>query len=712
MTLKLKQGLCLAAVFLILISAAASIDPINLTSAYTPWVPHYSNIFIYENGTILPRTAAIQNTGNRYILTNDVYGNIAVQKSDIVIDGNGHKMYGYQGTGILLQNVTGVTLQNLHFMYFSYGIYLENVNGSILKNNTLVNCGIELVQANNILLSGNNASKLISVEFSNGTSVIDNVAGGVSVTWSSNVTVGNNRLADAKMGNLTSTSGVYTEGISIDNSDNCNVYGNTIERKGLGVNIWYSTNLTFTNNILNDNQFGFKLLGGNLQNYLHTIDATNTVNGKPVSFLVNMTNYQVPRTAGWIAAINCSGITIQDWTSTPNWDGILFAYTSDSKISNSNLKNNFNALKLVNASNCEITKNTLISSQYAALYFEDASSSTITQNNVIENLCFFYLWGNSTGNTFVQNNFVGNFTGSINRNLNTRWNNNKEGNYWSCFTGVDLDHDGASEVPVLIDIYSGERDLHPHMTPYDNGVPIATPAQSTGVRLAMPYETINYTITTIDDALWAKIDGHYPMHLTSTDAQPLSLVYPIPPNTTNIQIKLDGTEVNFDYYSNGDEESRHYTDIGYWQMISCKVNPASADFLLEIHYEHPIEIRNGSYTFLYDLNIGPYLSASSINSVAHFNVRLEGERNNLQAFTTGYTGKWTPIGYNNSTEGTATAVTFEIVSKYGEPLLGDIAFILSDSVIPELSTWAIMLALASATAATIIANRKQKHQKR
>jgi parallel beta-helix repeat protein len=710
MTLDIKQGVSLVAIFLVLFSAAAGmLNSNSYTSAYTPYVWHYSTIQIWDNGTVTPKSAPIRYEGNRYVLTSDIYNGIAVQKSGITIEGNGHKMYGYRGTALLLQNVTDVTVQNLNIMYFSYGIYLENANSSIIKNNTLVNCGIKLIQSNNNHISGNNASKLISVEFSNNTSIIDNVASGITVTWCKNATVSNNILSDVTLGNSTATSGVYTEGISIDNSDSCSLVGNTIERKGLGVNIWYSTNLTFTDNNLRDNQFGFKLLGGNMQTYMHNIDTSNTVNGKPVYFLVNETNFQVPNNAGWIAAVNCKDITIHSWISTPNWDGVLLAYTSKSEISNSNLKENFNALKLINASECTIIQNTLINNQYAALYFEDTTNCTVTQNNIIDNMCFFYIWADSTGNKIVRNNFVGNWTGSINKNLNNQWNDDNEGNYWSCFTGVDIDQNGASDVPFLIDKYSEEKDLIPHMTPYNNGIGVPIQSQTHSMQLAMPYEILNYTITNINGTIWAKIHGTYPMHLTS-EIQEQSLFYPIPPNTTNIQIKLDGEELSFSDYSKIDSTALHYTDIGNWQMIHCVANPSSKDFLLEIYYEHPVETINGTYTFLYDLNILPYLSPTSINSVANFNIKLEGDLPSLQVFTTGFTGKWTSVEYNSTTNEGTTIATFDIVSEYGKPLLGDIVFVLSDTIIPELTTWTIMLTLAATTVCIIVIQRKNTNR--
>jgi parallel beta-helix repeat protein len=711
MALDKKRELTLAAVYLLLFSVVTGVHAVSFASGSSSSVQHYSSIFIYDNGTIEPATAPILKVGNVYSLTNDVYVGIAVQKSNIVFDGNGQKIYGYRGTGVLLQNVTNVTVQNLNLMYFDYGIYLDNSNQTTLKVNTLTNCGIKLAQnSSNNYITANNVGKVVTVESSNDNTIIGNAASGISVTWSTNVTIRNNVLSDPKRANATLTSGVYTEGISIDNSANCNIAGNTIERKGLGVNIWYSTNLTFTGNTLRDNQFGFKLLGNNLQSYLQNIDNTNTVNGKTVYFLVNKTNYQVPNSAGWIAAINCNSITVQGWTSTSNWDGVLFVYTSNSKIANSNLKDNFNALRFSNVSGCTVTQNTMSNNQYAAFYFEDTTNFTITRNNVLNNGCFFDIWHNSANNTIYHNNFVGNWTGALDKNLNSQWNNGNEGNYWSCYTGVDRDHNGISDTPFLIDTYSGEKDLYPRMTPYnDMDMPNQTPA-TVDLLLAMPEEYINYTITNINGTLWAKIDGIYPMHLISGYNQPLSLVYPTPPNTTNIHVILDGRELSFGNYSEIDPTTIHYTDIGSWSLIYCAATPMTQDFLLEIHYEHPLEIINGSYTFLYDLNISPYLSPSSVNSIAHFTVHLEEDLPNLNVYTTGFNGKWTTLRYGSITNATTKTATFDIISEYDKPHSGDIAFVLGDATVPEAPAWTIVLVLAATTTTALIYRQKNKRK--
>ena len=69
-------------------------------------------------------------------------------------------------------------------------------------------------------------------------------------------------------------------------------------------------------------------------------------------------------------------------------------------------------------------------------------------------------------------------------------------------------------------------------------------------------------------------------------------------------------------------------------MFHCVITPVSDYFVLKIHYEYPVQVINGSYVFLYDLNIREYLSHLSPNSTAYFTVRMETNASNMQAFTT------------------------------------------------------------------------------
>jgi hypothetical protein len=241
-------------------------------------------------------------------------------------------------------------------------------------------------------------------------------------------------------------------------------------------------------------------------------------------------------------------------------------------------------------------------------------------------------------------------------------------------------------------------------------VATANPNNSTLPLITMPEEQVNYIITRVNGTLWAKIDGTYPLRiLTEADDAPscvpseLSMVYPTPPGTTNMHVKVNGTELDWDKCP---QEDTHHTAIGDWNMIYCVIAPVPERFTLEIHYEHPLEQMNESYIFLYDLNISPYLSSWSLNSTAYFTIRMETEVSNLHAYTTENDTVWNPINYTVTHEGVAEVVKIQMHSEYSKPLLGDLAVIFSDEDIPEFPFWTVPAVFGVVALVTIIVYKK------
>jgi hypothetical protein len=212
--------------------------------------------------------------------------------------------------------------------------------------------------------------------------------------------------------------------------------------------------------------------------------------------------------------------------------------------------------------------------------------------------------------------------------------------------------------------------------------------------LAMPVEYVNYTITRVNGTLWAKIDGDYPIYvLNQSDCSfngELPMVYPMPPGTTNIHVFLGDKELSWINYTEVYPDALHHTAIGDWGMIYCVLSPVSGSFVLKIHYEHPLQVVNGSYLFLYDLNISPYLSPQSNNSTAYFTIRMETNTTNLHAYTTETDTEWNPINFTSTKEASAEVVAVQMYSEYSKLLLGDLVVVFSDAdQVPEFPIWAL-----------------------
>lgn len=221
--------------------------------------------------------------------------------------------------------------------------------------------------------------------------------------------------------------------------------------------------------------------------------------------------------------------------------------------------------------------------------------------------------------------------------------------------------------------------------------------------LSMPIEHVNYTITNVNDTLWAKIDGEYPIYIQNQFNGDMPMVYPMPPGTTNIHVWLDGQELSWSNYTQSNPDALHQTAIGDWWMIYSVLPNVSGSFTLKIHYEHPLEKVNDSYLFLYDLNISPYLSEQNENSTAYFTVRIETNTTNLHAYTAppdSVTSEWKPINYTTTTNGSTTIVSIPMYSEYpgvsGKPLPGDLVVEFSNpNQTTEFQTWIIAVGLVA-----------------
>ena len=244
---------------------------------------------------------------------------------------------------------------------------------------------------------------------------------------------------------------------------------------------------------------------------------------------------------------------------------------------------------------------------------------------------------------------------------------------------------------------------------YAAGVSDAAVNQQTFPKLAMPIEQINYTITENNSALWASVDGEYPITLQDPEnCDMLPMLYPMPPNATNIIVTLNGKELAWSNYTQTYPSVLHKTAIGDWWQIYCLLENVSDTFTLRIHYEHPLETVNGSYVFLYDLNIAQYLSAENPTSTAYFTVQFETDLAELHVYTAPSDSapcEWTPKEYTLTHEGPVSILKVEMNSQYEDELPGDLAIVFPNSNMPATSNgeptqdsalWVIILAMSVA----------------
>jgi parallel beta-helix repeat protein len=132
-------------------------------------------ILIRPDGTVYPATAPIQQNGNTYTFTDNVYAAVKILRSNIVLDGAGYTLWGpynggesdlaFVGTGGAQNSngaldytigvdlgdpsVEGIVVENLNIKNHSIGMYMWTKNNTVVGNSVSQN-------VIGILLSGSN----------------------------------------------------------------------------------------------------------------------------------------------------------------------------------------------------------------------------------------------------------------------------------------------------------------------------------------------------------------------------------------------------------------------------------------------------------------------------------------------------------------------------------------------------------------------------
>lgn len=204
-----KSALAVATISIIILTLF-SFAPVN---AQTQLI-----IVINADGTVSPSTAPIERSGDLYTLTADITGTVAVLRSNMTFEGNGHTLtaigdlrHGREGFNVglnaysetpVLTGASNVTVRGLNVVGGIFGITLMNTANSTVFNNTVSgtgnayysieqqSSGIYVERANNNTVKLNNLSSnyngILFVE-STGNIVVGNTIAYCANNWGSSV---------------------------------------------------------------------------------------------------------------------------------------------------------------------------------------------------------------------------------------------------------------------------------------------------------------------------------------------------------------------------------------------------------------------------------------------------------------------------------------------------------------------------------------------
>ncbi len=274
---------------------------------------------------------------------------------------------------------------------------------------------IMTVTADDVLIQG--------IEFHNvGVSFVEDNAA-IKLEGVSGARIINNRFYDAFFG-------VYLAKSQKSLLEDNEFYG-TGKREttsGNGIHLWYCKEITVRNNKINGHRDGIyfefvedsiiegNLSWGNLRYGLHFMFSDRC------EYLNNTFRHN----GAGVAVMYTRNMIMHDNLFEKNWGsaafGLLLKEITDSRITNN-----------------RFYKNSI------GLYTEGSNRMHVAENVFEENGWAVKVMANSMENVFTRNNFISN---TFDVATNSRQNfNTFDGNYWSSYTGYDLDRNGIGDVP-------------------------------------------------------------------------------------------------------------------------------------------------------------------------------------------------------------------------------------------------------------------------
>ncbi|HML03688.1 MAG TPA: NosD domain-containing protein [Candidatus Bathyarchaeia archaeon] len=418
-------------------------------------------IIINPDGSISsPVTANITTSDEiTYTFTGNNYLPIVVERSNIIINGNGNTLQASGGFGFSLTDMSSVTIKNTTITKSYYGIFLNSSSSNTLSDNNATANGIGFylfASSNDNTLSGNNVR----------------------------------------------ANSVY--GIYLDNSSSNVLSDNNITANRLfGIDLYSSSDNTLSGNVMANNTYNLAVYGFVLSDFVNSIDVSNLVNGKPVYYLIGQSNVLIspqtcPKGAGYLGLVNCKNMTVQGLTLDKNFPGLLIANTNDSRIADNNVTASSNYGMLLCYSSGDVASgNDIIANDAYGIFASCLNNSTLSGNNATADYGGGIALDSSSGDVVSGNSFTANngggvvlFSSSGNSIFhNDFWNNVPQaqassnssnawddgypsgGNYWSNYqtrypSAIANDSSAIWNTPY--DVASNNIDRYPLMAPFDS----------------------------------------------------------------------------------------------------------------------------------------------------------------------------------------------------------------------------------------------------
>ncbi len=447
------------------------------------WAGSTGAVTLSDTGWSDPAVGSWDAATRTATLAADLAQAIVVTGDHLTLDGAGHTLSGSAGSGIDLSGRTGVEVRNLTVRGFTNGLYLYGASGCTVRNiqATGNSTGIYLESASGNTITGCTASSNSGYGLyllrADGNTLSENTANGNGCYGIYLSQAHHNALSGNTAG------GNAYDGLHIYASNGCILTGNSAGgNREYGLRLDSCSGATLSGNAMAGNGYNFRLDAQTDAQYNHTIDTTNTVDGKPIYYVRGASGQTLDGSsnAGTIYLIDCSDMTLRGLSLSKNGFGALLWNVQRAQIEGVQATGNSTGLWLRHCSASILSGVSSNYNSYAGIHLEYSDNNLLLDSQTAGNsYCGVYLQAaNSNALThtiFLQNaNGLIIRTGSNNQVCNNSFlKNNAQasvsngvgnvfslpapvgGNYWSNWTAPNSNNDPYVDNPYS---FNGGRD--------------------------------------------------------------------------------------------------------------------------------------------------------------------------------------------------------------------------------------------------------------